>query len=240
MGSVRRVLGGPWGATMTDIATHAPADRESGTIGAQYSDYFPILATRVVESAAAAKDDQAKEAMAIFAYHSPWAGLCFGGSWDEVAARLQSEASTSSQGLLIRGIESDPHPKPAAASRVRQLKEDSGLTWDQLRRLLGVSRRAVHMWAGGGRINAQNEDRLVLVEQIVAALGGKTPADRRSRLLSPRGTGRSIFQELAYSASPTSATGIDIEALTESTGAGETIHGDFLFTEVIDDGEQDR
>ena len=170
----------------------------------------------------------------------PVGRLCFGGSWDEVAERLQSEASTSSQGLLIRGIESDPHPKPAAASRVRQLKEDSGLTWDQLRRLLGVSRRAVHMWAGGGRINAQNEDRLVLVEQIVAALGGKTPADRRSRLLSPRGTGRSIFQELAYSASPTAATGIDIEALTESTGAGETIHGDFLFTEVIDDGEQDR
>ncbi len=31
-----------------------------------------------------------------------------------------------------------------------------------------------------------------------------------------------------------------LEALTESTGAGNTIHGDFLFTEVIDDSEQDR
>ena len=234
MGSIRRVLGGPWGPTVTDSSTHASVDREDATIGAQHSHAFSIVATWVV------RDDPTREIVAVPIYHSQAAGLCFGGSWDEVKARLESEASTSSQGLLIRGIDSDPHPKPVVASRVRQLKEDSGLTWDQLRRLLGVSRRAVHMWAGGGQINAKNEERLALLEQIVAALGGRTPADRRSRLLSPSGTGRSVFQELASSASPTAATSVDIEALTESTGDGNTIHGDFLFAEVIDDGGQDR
>ena len=239
MGSVRRVLGGPWGAAVTEIATHAPADREGATMGTQHSDAFSIVAAWVVKGDPT-WGDQARETIAVPIYRTQSAGLCFGGSWDEVTARLKSEASTSSQGLLIRGIDSDPHPKPAVASRVRQLKEDSGLTWDQLRRLLGVSRRAVHMWAGGGQINAKNEERLALLEQIVAALGGRTPTDRRSRLLSPSGRGRSVFQELASSASPTAATRVDIEALTESTGDGNTIHGDFLFTEVIDDGEQDR
>ncbi|MCY4663143.1 MAG: helix-turn-helix transcriptional regulator [Acidimicrobiaceae bacterium] len=208
-------------------------------MGTQHSDAFSIVAAWVVKGDPT-WGDQARETIAVPIYRTQSAGLCFGGSWDEVTARLKSEASTSSQGLLIRGIDSDPHPKPAVASRVRQLKEDSGLTWDQLRRLLGVSRRAVHMWAGGGQINAKNEERLALLEQIVAALGGRTPTDRRSRLLSPSGRGRSVFQELASSASPTAATRVDIEALTESTGDGNTIHGDFLFTEVIDDGEQDR
>ena len=159
---------------MTDSSTHASVDREDATIGAQHSHAFSIVATWVVRDDPI-WGDQAREIVAVPIYRSQAAGLCFGGSWDEVKARLESEASTSSQGLLIRGIDSDPHPKPAVASRVRQLKEDSGLTWDQLRRLLGVSRRAVHMWAGGGQINAKNEERLALLEQIVAALGGRTP-----------------------------------------------------------------
>ena len=226
---------------MTDVVMHAPVDRSDVTMVGQHSDPFAVLVMCVVKSAPTFGADSVGEAIAGPVYLSSRAGLFFGGSWGEVAALVESEASTSSQGSLTGSIDRDPHPKPVAASRVRQLKEDSGLTWDQLRRLFGVSRRAVHMWAGGGRMNAQNEERLAYLEQIVAALGVTTPAARRSLILrSPRGHGRSIFQGLVSSASRRAGTDINIEALTESTGAGRTVHGDFLFAEVIDDGEQDR
>ncbi|GAB1328387.1 hypothetical protein ACE1SV_27260 [Streptomyces sennicomposti] len=38
------------------------------------------------------------------------------------------------------------------AAEVRMLRERSGLSWQQVARLFGVSRRAVHMWAAGGRM----------------------------------------------------------------------------------------
>jgi len=166
--------------------------------------------------------------------------LRFGGSWQAVAAKMESEAPTSSRGPLVRSIQGAPHPEPAAATRVRRLKEDSGLTWDQFRRLFGVSRRAVHMWAGGSRINARNEERLAHLENVIAALGGTNAADRKSRLLAPAGAGRSIFQQLVASASSATVPGTDIEAQTESTGAGYTVHGDFLSASAIDDGENRR
>ena len=33
---------------------------------------------------------------------------------------------------------------------------------------------------------------------------------------------------------------VDIEALSESSGTGSTVRGDFLFAEEIDDGKEDR
>jgi len=119
------------------------------------------------------------------------------------------------------------------------VKEDSGLTWDQFRRLFGVSQRSVHLWASGGRMSARNEERLAYIEQVVSALGFATPEQRRDSLLtSPPGRGRSIFQKLVSSASQTAP--IDIEALTESSGAGPTIHGEFLFAEEIGGSGEDR
>lgn len=167
------------------------------------------------------------------------AGLAFGGSWNELATRVASDLSTSSQSAPIKGIGSNPHPQPAAVSRVRRVKEDTGLTWDQFRRLFGVSQRSVHLWASGARMSARNEERLADIEQVVNALGLATPQQRRDILLrSPAGGGRSIFQRLVGSASQPAP--VDIEALTESSGAGPTIHGDFLFAEEIGGSEEDR
>ena len=94
------------------------------------------------------------------------------------------------------------------------------------------------MWAGGAQMNSRNQERLTYLERIVSALGA-TPLERRDTLMSSREGGRrSIFQQLALSAS--GPQGADIEALTESTGAGRTVHGDFLFAEAIDGDEEDR
>lgn len=224
---------------MTDVVVHAPVEQTGSMVVNSDSDPFAVFVTCVVKSTPTFEPNCSAEMfVADPLYLSRRAGMFFGGSWDEVSARVESDASTSAQGSLTRSIDGDPHPEPVAASRVRRLKDDAGLTWDQLRRLFGVSRRAVHMWAGGARMNSRNEERLAYLERIVAA-AGSSPGQRREALLSsPRGSGRSIFQQLVLGAGGSQDT--DIEALTESTGAGKTIHGDFLLAEAIDDIEEDR
>ncbi|WP_419944177.1 hypothetical protein [Candidatus Poriferisodalis sp.] len=181
-------------------------------------------------------DEAAAEQSVMTRYAGLLAGIFCDGSWDEVAAHVESAASTSSQGVFTRWMESSPHPTPEMASRVRQLKEDSALTWDQLRRLFGVSRRAIHMWAAGAQMNSFNEERLTELAQIVSELGS-TPQERRDALMRPAPDGgRSRFQELALARSV--KRDFDIEALTESASGGRTAHGEFVFAEVIDDEEE--
>jgi hypothetical protein len=92
-----------------------------------------------------------------------------------------------------------PPEKPTddLAHSVRALHEDSGLTWDQLAKLFNVSRRAVHQWAVGGRMNTTNVTRLQELTRVVAALAGNGATDKRSALLAPaRPAGRSLYDDL--------------------------------------------
>ena len=133
-----------------------------------------------------------------------------------------------------------PKREPGLASeRVRRLKSESGLTWDQLRRLFGVSERSMHLWAAGARMNARNEERLAYLELVIHALGAKGAEECREALVSsPAGKGRSILQQLTMTAAKSER--VDIAALSESSGAGYTVHGEFLFTEEVNDGKEDR
>ena len=66
-----------------------------------------------------------------------------------------------------------PLPKSAENSSeftsdaIAELRRTSGLTWDQIGRLFGVSRRSVHFWASGKPMNAANEQHLLQVLDIV-------------------------------------------------------------------------
>ena len=224
---------------MTDLVVHTSADTAAAFPVNADRDLFSVFVVRVTKSTPTFKHVKLADVEeADSRYASRRGGMWLVGSWNEVVARVEAEASTSSQGALIRGIDDEPHPTPAASSRIRQLKEDSGLTWDQLRRLFGVSRRALHMWAGGAQMNSRNQERLTYLEQFVSSLGA-TPSKRRDTLMSSReGGGRSVFQQLVLSLSGPQRR--DVEALTESTGAGRTVHGDFLFAEVIDGDQEDR
>ena len=51
-------------------------------------------------------------------------------------------------------------PGEGVAARIAELRRSSGFTWDQVGRLFGVSRRAVHFWASGKPMTAANEERL--------------------------------------------------------------------------------
>lgn len=80
------------------------------------------------------------------------------------------------------------------------IKEHSGLTWDQLGKVFGVSRRAVHMWANGGRLNEVNAERLREFASIIQRLEVETPAATpetiRARLNQVEADGYSIVGRL--------------------------------------------
>jgi hypothetical protein len=84
---------------------------------------------------------------------------------------------------------------PDQIELVRWVHDASGLTWDQVGRLLGVSRRSVHMWANGGRINATNAEALNALAALIQATPPGTPDQRRAFLLAPRSGGRSALDE---------------------------------------------
>lgn len=120
---------------------------------------------------------------------------------------------TTAWGIFIRsssitGFESGIRhvPKSDVASPlkgtddlIRDLREKSGLTWDQIARLFGVSRRSVHMWANGGRLNSENFEFLSKVTTVVSGLSASSSDERRKQLLSPRGGNVSLFEELRAS-----------------------------------------
>ncbi|MFT8176775.1 helix-turn-helix domain-containing protein [Mycobacteroides chelonae] len=95
----------------------------------------------------------------------------------------------------------DPAGAATAAIDPQQMAQwlhaNSGLTGDQLGRILGVSRRTVYLWATGKRVNGKNLERLVDVYRTVHELSATTPDGRRSRLFSPRYSARNLFDELA-------------------------------------------
>jgi len=82
---------------------------------------------------------------------------------------------------------------------VRWLHEASGLTWEQLGRVFGVSRRAVHMWATGARMNSSNAETLFALAELVRSAPAVTPDDRRAWLLRSEGTQASRLDQFRES-----------------------------------------
>lgn len=72
----------------------------------------------------------------------------------------------------------------STASVLAETREASGLTWEQIAKYFGVSRRAVHLWASGGRMTASNEELLAHMVRAVEAVKHLAPADRRQALLA--------------------------------------------------------
>jgi len=102
-----------------------------------------------------------------------------------VAPQLLTHEAGDSQHSRAR------RPTVASAQAVLDLRAESGLTWDQLGRLFGVSRRAVHLWASGKRMNSRNIELLGTLRTIVDGAPVKDPDSRRMWLFAPDRDGRS-------------------------------------------------
>ena len=97
-------------------------------------------------------------------------------AYDVTSDRSEDAAPVSTTEAFI--------PAAATAKSVRELKERSGLTWDQLAKAFSVSRRSVHGWASGARMNAANAE---LLARLTGALSqvevpGDTDATRAAIL----------------------------------------------------------
>lgn len=92
------------------------------------------------------------------------------------------------------------HKPRSDREEIAWIKEHSGLTWDQLGRVFGVSRRAVHMWANGGRLNELNARHLrefsATVRKLEATTPEPTPEMIRAQLLQVESDGYSIVDRL--------------------------------------------
>lgn len=76
-----------------------------------------------------------------------------------------------------------PSAARSTAQSLTEAHEASGLTWQQIARYFGVSRRAVHLWASGGRMAASNAELLAHLVRAVDEVKHLAPDDRRQVLL---------------------------------------------------------
>ena len=79
---------------------------------------------------------------------------------------------------------------------IAELRRVSGLTWEQVGRLFGVSRRSVHFWASGKPMNAANEQHLRQVLDVVRQADRGDARGNRAALFEGS-TGSTPFDLLA-------------------------------------------
>lgn len=139
-------------------------------------------------------------------------GLAFGTSGGFAAdATLSPNVRSAADWTNITGIDAGliaiNRPRvmianeiPTLARALRSLHDESGLTWDQLAKLFGVSRRAVHAWAAGARMNDHHARWLTELTAAIRGLPGDDPATRRAYLLAPGDDNRSLFERLRMAA----------------------------------------
>lgn len=86
--------------------------------------------------------------------------------------------------------------------RVRRIYHTSGLSWDELGRVLGVSRRTVHNWANGFRMSSRHVVLLGQFDNLVQRYAEHGPESVRVALLTPDEDGVSPYTSFLREASP--------------------------------------
>jgi DNA-binding transcriptional regulator YiaG len=88
---------------------------------------------------------------------------------------------------------------PELAKSVRALHERSGLTWDELAYIFGVSRRTLHNWSTGGQVSASHAQAIASVTGVIHDVDAGDPKLTRSKLLAPTAEGETAYTRLAIS-----------------------------------------
>jgi transcriptional regulator with XRE-family HTH domain len=93
----------------------------------------------------------------------------------------------------------DQSAVPAMLQRLRRL---SGLSWGEIARAVGVSRRTIHNWLAGARVAGVHLTRLLELSRLVDIVATGSVEATRTALMQPNGNGRSILDDLALAARP--------------------------------------
>jgi DNA-binding transcriptional regulator YiaG len=84
-----------------------------------------------------------------------------------------------------------------AKSYLDEIRTASGLTYEEIAPMLGVSRRTLHAWSAGGAVSARREHHLRSVAEAIDALAQRGPTDARMRLFDRPADGVSPYDLLA-------------------------------------------
>lgn len=136
---------------------------------------------------------------------SAWLSTSAGG-WTppEPTLRLQRSVEQTTAGAMLV-----VEPVGHAIGELRRL---SGLTWDQLARLFGVSRRALHLWASGKSMTSSNEERLQRILAVVRKVDRGSASENRALLLRADAFGQMPVDLLAMG---------NYDRVFEQVGAGK-------------------
>jgi len=85
---------------------------------------------------------------------------------------------------------------PELAKSVRSLHKRSGLTWDELAQVFGVSRRTLYNWSTGGKVSASHAQAISSVIRAVYQVDTGSPELTRSKLLAPAEDGTTLYGRL--------------------------------------------
>lgn len=92
------------------------------------------------------------------------------------------------------GIPPSPAVEPGAA--LGELRRLTGLSWDQLASLFGVSRRALHFWANGKAMTREHHVRLRTVLELARTVDRGSARETHDALLAAGPDGVTPFQSL--------------------------------------------
>jgi hypothetical protein len=154
----------------------------------------PLTSATLSSAPRVSTEQEGSSKVVVWAVRVAVAGLVGSMTLGAVDTATASTLSLSARTITpqIRSELLQPTPAAPAASTaglVNKLHTQSGLTWDQVGRLLGVSRRAVHMWAAGKRMNARNAELLADLVRLVDMAPVGTPDERRSWLFTATADG---------------------------------------------------
>lgn len=91
----------------------------------------------------------------------------------------------------------DPEPAvPTIPEAIFEMRRISGLTWDELAGLFGVTRRAIHHWANGNSLKPDNIRQVHDVLRALRTIARASVEETRAALLAPLAAGRTALQLL--------------------------------------------
>jgi DNA-binding transcriptional regulator YiaG len=96
-------------------------------------------------------------------------------------APIYSSSAVGQQASVVSGRAAE---SLTSKDLIAELRSITSFTWEQTSKLFGVSRRTVHLWAAGGNLTAQNEERLNRLVQEVRTIHSVGSSDERMQLLA--------------------------------------------------------
>ncbi len=97
----------------------------------------------------------------------------------DMVSRSQRFGEHTTAGTIV------PAAQPGGKA-IGELRRLSGLTWNQLARMFGVSRRSLHFWASGKPMTPSNEEHLQRVLAVLRKMDRGVASANRTALLAVR------------------------------------------------------